>query len=291
MPSRARASRSGSRKRSPISVALPQVAYALAASVAMARSATRVSRYPCSTQSSRWSSSSRRDRASQPPLWASSPRSSRRKASQKPQRAARAVSSRRSHSRCACPELIALVILARQVRGGRQPHEILGLKPRRVARGGELGIRLRPRLRIKGLPPPLQSAGHGHTLSRGTWHCTATTADRSRRLGDRSPDGRAGRWHDDNVALSISGPLLLGRAAGLARPGQRSSPPQPAYPPPRWCAGGSRRPAGRPPRPWPRRRPPRGRTAGRPRPARSSWPRRRRPPPGRPLPEHAPAGA
>jgi hypothetical protein len=118
-----------------------------------------------------------------------------------------------------CPELIALVILARQVRGGRQPLEILGLKPRRVARGGELGIRLRPRLRIKGLPPPLQSAGHGHTLSRGTRHCTATTADRSRRLGDRSPDGRAGRWHDDNVALSISGPLLLGRAAGLARPG------------------------------------------------------------------------
>jgi hypothetical protein len=51
-------------------------------------------------------------------------------------------------------ELIALVILARQVRGGRQPLEILGRKPRRVVRGGELGIRLRPRLRIKGLPPP-----------------------------------------------------------------------------------------------------------------------------------------
>jgi len=97
------------------------------------------------------------------------------------------------------PEIIALVIPTRQVRGGRQPLEILGLKPRRVVRGGELGIRLRPRLRIKGLPPLLQSAGHGHTLSRGTCHCTATTADRSRRLGNRSPDRRAGRWHDDNV--------------------------------------------------------------------------------------------
>jgi hypothetical protein len=134
------------------------------------------------------------------------------------------------------PELIALVIPARQVRGGRQPLEILGPKPRRVVRGGELGIRLHPRLRSKGLPPPLQSANHGHPLSRGTWHCPATTADRSRRLGDRSPDCRAGRWHDDNVALSISGPFLLGRAAGLARPGQRSSAPQPAYPPPRWRA-------------------------------------------------------
>jgi hypothetical protein len=64
------------------------------------------------------------------------------------------------------PEIIALVILARQVRGGRQPLQILGPKPRLVVRSSELGVRVRPSLRGERLPSLIECPAHTPALSR-----------------------------------------------------------------------------------------------------------------------------
>src|SRR4029453_18399188 len=196
-PARGSVARSRSPKRSPILAACPKVAYAAAASPSAKRcSASGRSRYPCSTQSSWPSSSSRRARASQPPARASSPRFSRPKASQNAHRAA--AHQRRGRGTPAAgagqlapvqqaegqPErapggtlgaaqpqpppmgarqdLVALGIPTHQVGGLGQQLQILRGKGGLPVGRRQLVEGIRPRLPLQGGPAPIQRVSRGH---------------------------------------------------------------------------------------------------------------------------------
>ena len=111
------------------------------------------------------SSSSRRARASQPPPRATSPPLSRPKASQNAQRAARAASPGQARLMRALPGAGAVVVAADQVRGRREPLQVLGPERGRPIGGRQPREGVGPRLPAVGLPAAIEDVdGSRHGL-------------------------------------------------------------------------------------------------------------------------------